>query len=92
MGVMIGIVSIVLALLVIALSLRPTLYFCLHGGVGGPALETVVNARGRIFGRNNDSVMFQFRPTPETSDMLKEIGACIYDVKTLGDAAIEKWR
>ena len=80
------------AVVIIVNSLRPTLRFCLHGAVGGPALETEVNVAGRIFGRNYASLVFQFKPTPETTEMLKEIGAVIYDLKTLGDKAMEKWQ
>ena len=45
----------------------------------------------RIVRRDGNSVVFQFKPTPEASEMLKEIGALIYDLKTLGDSAIDKW-
>lgn len=90
-GIAVFIFCLLVAILAIVLGLRPTMYFCLHGAVGGDTLQTAVNYQGRLFGRNNDSVFFQFKPTAETTEMLKEIGACIYDLKTLGDAAIEKW-
>ena len=74
-----GIVCIAIAVIIIINSFRPTLCFHLHGAVGAPVLQTDVNVLGRIFGRNYSSIVFQFKPTAETTVMLKEIGACIYD-------------
>lgn len=88
---MIGIVAIVIAAVIMLASLRPMLEFALLGSVGGTVLGTIVNKRGRIIRDDSNSIIFQFKPTAETTVMLKEIGACIYDLKTLGDAAIEKW-
>ncbi len=90
-GVPLGIILAVAAFIILTKSFKPTLVFCLHGAIGGPALLTEVNQRGKIFGRNDISAFFQFQPTDETFVMLKEIGACIYDLKTMGDAAISKW-
>ncbi len=87
-----GIICLIVAALVLIKSFKPTLLFSLHGSVGGPALETNVNVLGRLFGKNYSSVVFQFKPTNETTVMLKEIGACIYDLKVLGDKAIDKWK
>lgn len=87
-----GIIAIAIGVFVFIKSCRPTLVFSMLGAVGGPALTTQVNMRGRIFGRNDTSLVFQFKPTPETTVMLKELGACVYDLKTLGDSAIAKWR
>lgn len=87
-----GTVLIAIAALILVNSFRPSMIFCIQGALGTPSLETSVNVLGRLFGRNNSSVIFQFKPTAETTVMLKEIGACIYDLKTLGDKAIEKWR
>lgn len=92
LGTIFGLSAVFAALLIIVNSLRPTLRFQIHGAVGAPVLQTEVNTLGRIFGRNYASFVFQFKPTAETATMLKEIGACVYDLKTLGDAAIEKWR
>lgn len=86
-----GVIALLIGVFILFKSFRPTLQFSVRGTVGGPALMTDVNMRGRIFGRNDTSVVFQFKPTPETTVMLKEIGACVYDLKTLGDAAIAKW-
>ena len=80
-----------LMILVIIFSLKPTLVFSVLGSVGHDALRTEVNTRGRFMRNDNASIIFQFKPTAETTVMLKEIGACIYDLKTLGDRAIEKW-
>lgn len=88
---LIGIVSLVIAAVILIGSLRPMLEFALLGSVGGTVLGTVVNKRGRIIRNDSNSIIFQFKPTTEIIVMLKEIGACIYDLKTLGDAAIEKW-
>ena len=89
--VVIGIAALGIAALILIKSLKPSLIFGLLGSVGNKALDTEVNLRGRIIRNDSSSVIFQFKPTPETVDMLKEIGACIYDLKTLGDKAIEKW-
>ena len=86
-----GFIALGITALVVISSLKPTMEFGLLGAVGGPALGTSVNKRGRIMRNDGNSVIFQFKPTAETTVMLKEIGACIYDLKTLGDAAIEKW-
>ncbi len=78
--------------IVLYLSLRPTLLFRIHGSVGGEVLDTRVNDKGRILRPGNGTTPgFQFKPTPETTVMLKEIGALMYDLKTLGDAAIPRW-
>jgi len=88
---MFGWFSLALSVLIIINSLRPSLEFAVLGSIGNQALGTVVNNRGRLFRNDKNSIIFQFRPTAETTAMLKEIGACIYDLKTLGDSAVEKW-
>ena len=55
-GILIGIIGICIGVFIFAKSCRPTLLFSIHGAIGGAALETVVNARGRFFGRNNTSI------------------------------------
>ncbi len=87
-----GAALIGIAALILVNSFRPSMVFCIQGALGTPSLETSVNVLGRLFGRNSSSIIFQFKPTAETTVMLKEIGACIYDLKTLGDKAITKWR
>jgi len=87
-----GAIFLGIAVVILVNSFRPSMVFSIQGALGSSALETSVNVLGRMFGRNNSSIIFQFRPTAETTVMLKEIGACIYDLKTLGDKAIEKWR
>ncbi len=87
---LISIGATLVAVIILFLSLKPSLNFYVYGG-GGKSLETVVNNRGRIFGRHNIGVFFQFKPTPEVAPMVKEIGALIYDLRTLGDKAIERW-
>ena len=82
--------AILVGAIILFLSLKPSLNFYVYGG-GGKSLETIVNNRGRLFGRHNIGVFFQFKPTPEVTPMLKEIGALIYDIRTLGDNAIERW-
>jgi hypothetical protein len=87
---LIPLAALLLSFIILFLSFKPSLMFYVHGG-GGRALTTVVNSRGRIFGIHNIGTVFQFRPTPEVTDMLKEIGALIYDIRTLGDKGIERW-
>ena len=87
----VGVIALLLTAVIIISSLKPSFVLSVSGSIGNPALDTVVNMRGRLFRHDSGSVVFQFKPTAETTEMLKEIGACIYDLKTLGDAAIEKW-
>lgn len=87
----VGTGALAIAVIIIVSSLKPTLFFSVLGSVGNTALGTIVNSRGRLFRNDGNSIIFQFKPTAETTDMLKEIGACIYDLKTLGDKAIDKW-
>ena len=84
--------AIALGVIILLITLKPTLVFSLHASVGNPVLNTTVNDKGRFlrFGSGTNAV-FQFRPTEETTVMLMEIGALIYDLKTLGDAAISRW-
>ena len=89
--ILIGLIALGLTALIVISSLKPSMVFAVLGSVGNDALRTKVNIRGRLFRNDDSSVIFQFKPTPETTVMLKEIGACIYDIKTLGDAAISKW-
>ena len=86
-----GCILILLAFIILAFSFKPTFEFGLLGSIGNTALGTYVNGRGRFFRNDSNSIIFQFKPTPESTVMLKEIGACIFDLKTLGDKAIDKW-
>lgn len=92
MSLIFGLLMLGFAAGILILSFRPSMEFWVQGAVGGTTLQTSVNMIGRLFGKNNSSLLFQFKPTAETTVMLKEIGACVYDLKTLGDKAIEKWR
>lgn len=91
LGILPSLAALLIALIILVKSFKPTLAFYVRGGGEGTGLETVVNARGRIFGRHNIGVVFQFKPTAEVAPMLKEIGALIYDIRTLGDAGIARW-
>lgn len=78
--------------IILLFTLKPTLVFNLHASVGNPVLNTTVNDKGRYLRLGNGTnAVFQFKPTEETTVMLMEIGALIYDLKTLGDAAISRW-
>ena len=83
--------ALALCALALFLSLRPKLEFKIHGSVGGDALMNRVNSRALAIRSAGVGAVFQFKPTPETTVMLKEIGALLYDLKTLGDAAISRW-
>lgn len=71
--------------------LLPVVHFHVLGAIGHGALPTSVSLLGRYAWVNTSGLLFQFKPTAESLAMLKEIGACIYDLKTLGDSAIDKW-
>lgn len=86
-----GLVGIALGVLVLIKSFKPTVIFYVQGAHTSPAVVTAVNVFGRII-RDGQGAIFQFKPTAETAVMLKEVGACVYDLKTMGDEAISKWR
>ena len=86
-----GFVSLGITGISVFKSIQPTMYFTLQTALGSRTLETSVNDRGRFMRFGKTGAIFQFKPTPETVIMLQEIGAMIYDLKTLGDTAIEKW-
>lgn len=86
-----GLVGIALGVLVLIKSFKPTVIFYVQGAHTSPAVVTAVNVFGRII-RDGQGAIFQFEPTAETAVMLKEVGACVYDLKTMGDEAISKWR
>lgn len=86
-----GLVGIALGALVLVNSFKPSVIFYVQGSHASPAVVTAVNVLGRII-RDGQGAIFQFKPTEETAVMLKEVGACVYDLKTLGDEAISKWR
>ena len=86
-----GISAIAVTAFLVFKSIQPTMYFTLQTALGSRTLETSVNDRGRFMRFGKTGAIFQFKPTPETVIMLQEIGAMIYDLKTLGDMAIEKW-
>lgn len=84
--------ALALGVIILLFTLKPRLEFKLLASIGNEALDTRVNDKGRIFrGGSGTNAVFQFKPTEETTVMLMEIGALIYDLKTLGDAAISRW-
>lgn len=89
--IIIGLSVLALAVVILLCSFRPSMVFCLYGPVSRGMLDTSVNVMGRLFGHNNSSMIFQFKPTAETTRMLKEIGACINDLKNLGERAVAVW-
>ncbi len=87
----VGLLACLVGLVILLCSFRPSMVFCLYGPVSSGMLDTSVNVMGRLFGRNNSSMLFQFKPTSETTAMLREIGACINDLKNLGETAVARW-
>lgn len=88
------ITSIVSALIVIWMALtcqKPSYLFNVYATTTSPALSLSVNMRGKLLNSNGNGLVFQFKPTKESIDMMNEIGACILDLKTNGDYAIENW-
>ncbi len=77
--------------IIVIRALLPTVHFHVLGAIGSGALGTTVSLLGRYGWVNTTGLLFQMKPTAETNAMIKEIGACIYDLKTLGDSAIDKW-
>ncbi|MBP3452308.1 MAG: hypothetical protein J6M20_01155 [Clostridia bacterium] len=70
--------------------LFPYMTFGITGmGSDHQSLVTGINVNGKTALTNG--VVFQPRATGDTRKSIAEAGACIFDLRTYGDAAIEKW-
>lgn len=82
---------LLLGLGIIALScIFPYMTFGIIGmGSDHQSLMTGVNVIGKT--TLNNGAIFQPRPTADARKSIAEAGACIFDLRTYGDEAIEKW-
>lgn len=80
-----------LGLVVMALScIFPYMTFGIIGmGSDHQSLMTGINVNGKT--ALNNGVVLQPRPTADARKSIAEAGACIFDLRTYGDEAIEKW-
>ena len=79
------------AFLILMASRRVYMLTLHSNAVVGTAIQIGEGLKSTLF--NNQSLYtLAAVPTEETKQMLDEIGALIYDIQTLGDAAIQKWR
>ena len=51
-----------------------------------------MNLRGKLMNSAGYGIIFQYKPTADAVKMIKELGACITDLKERGDAAIDTWK
>ena len=82
---------LILGLVVMVLScVFPYMTFGITGtGSEHQALMTGINVNGKTALSNG--VVLQPRPTADARKTIAEAGACIFDLRTYGDEAIEKW-
>lgn len=73
-------------------SRKPSYLFSIYAASANQAMVMGANLRGKIFNSGGYGIMFQYKPTKEAVKMMCEIGACIVDLKTKGDYAIEAWK
>jgi len=71
---------------------KPSYLFGIYAAASTPAMEMGANLRGKIFNAAGNGIIFQYKPTKEAVKMMCEIGACIIDLKTNGDYAIDAWK
>lgn len=83
---------LICGLIVLVLScIFPYMTFGIIGmGSDHQSLMTGINLNGKTF--LNQGVVFQPRPTADARKSIAEAGACIFDLRTYGDEAIEKWK
>lgn len=78
-----------IALMVLS-CLFPYMTFGIIGmGSDHQSLMTGININGKT--ALNNGVIFQPRPSSDARKSIAEAGACIFDLRTYGDEAIEKW-
>lgn len=71
---------------------KPSYMFHLVTKSASEALITAANIRGKVLNKQGYGLVFQFVPTKEAIPMMREIGACITDIRDKGDYAVEAWR
>ncbi|MBE5779416.1 MAG: hypothetical protein E7331_08830 [Clostridiales bacterium] len=69
---------------------KPSYLFHVYAYNSAPALLSGVNLRGKTFGLTG--IVFPFKATKESIVMMREIGACILDIRNKGEAAVKAWK
>lgn len=73
-------------------SRKPSYLFSVYASATGSAMEMGVNLRGKLFNSAGNGILFQYKPTEEAVNMMLEMGACIMELKTKGNFAVDKWK
>lgn len=60
-------------------------------GAGGDS-KGLLNAIFSLLNPQNTSILLKYAPTKEAVTMMRELGACIMDIKAKGDYAVEIWK
>lgn len=76
----------------IFISRRPTFSFVVSAAMSGSGISTAVNVRGVMLSSHGNGIVFTFNATDEALSMMRELGACIMDIKAKGDIAIKDWQ
>lgn len=84
--------TLILAVLMGATCRKPSYLFGLYSSAAAPTMQMGANLRGKILNSNGYGIVFQYKPTKEAIKLMCEMGACIMDIKTKGDYAVEVWR
>lgn len=71
---------------------KPSYLFHIYCSAINTAMVTGVNLRGKLMNSAGYGIIFQYKPTKDAVKMIKELGACITDLKERGDAAIDTWK
>lgn len=87
-----SLVCIAAGVLLIFFCRKPSYLFHLYTKSATAALTTGANLRGKILNSAGYGLVFQFKPTDEAIPMMREIGACITDIRDKGDYAIQAWQ
>lgn len=89
-----GVFLLITSIALIIFSRRPCFIFSVNANNSGNALRTEVNTAGVLTSSHGGSggLIFNFAPTEEVVKMIRELGACILDVKAKGDYAIDTWK
>ncbi len=71
---------------------KPSYLFSIYSGAMSQAMTMGANLRGKLMNAAGGGIIFQYKATKEAVKMMREMGACIMDLKTRGNAAIDFWK
>lgn len=87
-----GAACLLLALVLLSYSRKPAYQLSIFAGNASSTIATSGNQVGIRKRQPGEGIVFTYYPTPEAYVMMNELGACVYDIKTKGDYAIDHWR